>query len=626
MAAGRSGAALTSNVGPFQRVPSGPLGTIAGQLDATNWYPVMSRVCRAFANPSAAEKLRARNIQVGPGWGSHYVHAPQWWLGGGHAQASQRNKYNSRGADEIDTSTVFGRLCALVAREGDDERRRKAVAEPERNGLVASYLRSAYRDTGWTLCEYDVSRVYYQSTLNQVQFVQLVRRLWPGQCERLQRLELCIPRPDRGSRSRGIAPQANLIEKEDLCALVRACPALQTLVLHNAKAEELNTFLSLERNPLSDPEEPQFPGALTHLELHSTSIDETTGAVLAKVRALRSVKIFGDYINAPLVAQTFSKSTLLNTVQFSGSHACERMQHLATIPSITALRMKGCQFRTWEGVEQLASMPNLRSIQWGNMSWPDRASSHRAMTLLVQKATALEAFDFDHWYEHDLDSLLRLGAQMRALKRVVIGTDSEITDAGLAALASCSQLSALRLCWRWSESRKLTDAGLMALSNCSQLTSLTLSGRHFTTEGVGRLLEGPVPLQKLDLRRTPHLSCAQLTALVDKLSKKVILLGSRYEQLAAVQSAFEARHPDRMKLLLMLPEVDRRAIYAWYVPYTFSERPGFDALIKQHGKQQFQKLAFLKDASLDAQYHFTDETQTLVIRLYLSCLLDRIKD
>jgi hypothetical protein len=629
MAAIKSESALTPNVGPFGRIPQTRLlARVAGFLDAASWY-AMPRVSKAFANPKAAEKLRARNIQVVASWGSFYVDTPQWFNAGGWAQANQRNKY---GGHE-DPNSPLGRLLALWGREEDEVRRAKAVADPEPNSLVARYLQTAYSDRSWIWGR--SANGYSLPTLNQVQFVQLVRRLRPGQCGRLQHLDLCIPRPDRGSRSKGIPPQANLIEAEDLRRLARACPNLQTFVLRDATPEELQTFLSLERDPLSDPEERQFPGALSTLVLHGTDLPEAISPLLAKMSSLRSVKIFSNRVYsgpAARLAQTFSKVSLLDTLGFNGGNINSTCaQSIASIQSISSLQMLGSTFETWEAFERVAAMPHLRAVEWGNMSlpriytndWSDIcARSQKVMDILVRQAGCLEQLHI-RWERTELDASLPRCAGMRSLKYLLI-EESPFTDVGLAALGRCSQLSELRLRWPMNESSyyKLTDDGLMALKSCP-LTALSLSGRHFTTQGVCRFVEVAPSLKTLNLRRTPHLNCAQITAVADKLGKKLNIMGSPYEQLFEVLSAFEQQHPDAMKRFLLLPEVERQGAYRGDL--RIQRLPGAAELIDQHGEQQFWKLAFENDARLKTDYHLTHSVQLNNITFCLRDLLDKIQ-
>ncbi|KNC55937.1 uncharacterized protein AMSG_11406 [Thecamonas trahens ATCC 50062] len=187
----------------------------------------------------------------------------------------------------------------------------------------------------------------------------------------------------------------------------------------------------------------------------------------------------------------------------------------------------------------MASLPWLQTDQRA-------ALRSDALPVLARLVPQLEQLDLSGALRIGGGELESLLASASSLKSLSLARVPGVTDAALEALVSAASgsLTAIDL----FDCRKITDAGLSALAQCTQLQSVVLAGcLDVTVTGLAALADGAPGITTLSLAGLLHLSdsdvletlgprLAALTSLDVRFCRSIELrhdMGELYEALAA---------------------------------------------------------------------------------------------
>ena len=304
------------------------------------------------------------------------------------------------------------------------------------------------------------------------------------------------------------------------CQVLKSLNLLHTNVT-DAGVQNLRDLKSLEylglhvKRYLPDSHDPAITAAsakliaempsLQYLDLTNVGGANEFLAQISHMKQLKSLQI-GGFRTTGLIndagAGHIAKLTNLQSLLITGTEITDKgMKSLSRLHKLERLNLQSDNV-TDEGIAQLAKLSQLRDFEFlcgpkrggttfGGASrlnglrnlkrlwYSCRRPTGKEPALDLSNVPALEDFCMGWIRDQDLAGL----ANCRKLKRLQIGDQSRISNAGLARLSDLTSMEVLLL-----SGDGITDEGLVHLANMKRLFSLNLRG-HITDSGL-RHLEG----------------------------------------------------------------------------------------------------------------------------------------
>ena len=262
---------------------------------------------------------------------------------------------------------------------------------------------------------------------------------------------------------------------------------------------------------------------LERLSARDTRIGDAGVAALARSESLRELGLENTAVtDAGLTALAGMKrleSLSFGVYQDGAAITDEGLANLAGAPNLRSLNLTGTQV-TDAGLRRLAELPALRELGLGNTGVT--AAGLEALSELSK----LERLDLGFGFDVDDAAAATLAKNSTSLRTLTARL--EVTDAGVAALATLPHLETLSL-----SGEGVTDAGVRAAAAMPNLTELELRRCPVTDDGLAALAGTPT-LARLWVSDT-NVNGDGLAALADlpNLERLFLDLGSRDDRFHA---------------------------------------------------------------------------------------------
>ncbi|MFI5334633.1 MAG: hypothetical protein ACHQT8_05670, partial [Chlamydiales bacterium] len=273
---------------------------------------------------------------------------------------------------------------------------------------------------------------------------------------------------------------------------------------------------------------------ITHLSLQSAT-DTACKSLLPRFPALTSVDLPEVQVSDWTIIPTLCHK--LQRVSITHCNSCDdHMKQAATIlplwklqiglpvtdqglaalarhPSLHEITCVGCQSITNDGIKQLATIPNLQTVMFGNCGKVDDLTA-------LTKMPTLRSLHLRSVYSHFQNILASLrGSQLEDL---TIEENYDFNDSCLKDIGTMSNLQ--HFAYSGHCAHFLTDKGIGELRGCKKLKTLTLGTTNFwdhyerspnpLTEGMIDLIRQLPQLRELNLR-----NCGVNTVNADKVEE-----------------------------------------------------------------------------------------------------------